>query len=305
MGTRNDLTAAVGRLTHETRQAEELQKRARTQGEARIAELESGLAEAWKRIQAKPSTRELRQAVRAANVRYAACEEQLPRLKIVRTAVEADASASKEGYDRARRELREFRESRDAGFVFRALKPECCPSCDEVIIEQRRRTTEQQHVCVVCGTPDRPQAAGLVAAEEARLVEAVEETKPEWEAQDGRKLAALRDTISSNQKFGWAVRKQFGLDDPLRVAEVMRVARLYGDRSEIFRNASWHALKELASSATSEPERRRFEARVLAWQTRHRCRNHPHPRCIGARNAARAGDSLRSASQRPAAFPTR
>jgi hypothetical protein len=201
VGTRNDLTAAVGRLTHETRQAEELQKRARTQAEARIAELESSLAEARKLIQAKPSTRELRQAVQAANLRYAACEEQSRRLKIVRTAVEADASASKESYDRARRELREFKESRDAGFIFRALKPECCPSCDEVITEQRRKTTEEQHVCAVCGTPDRPQAEGLVAVEEARLVEAVEEAKSEWEAQDGRAKSANRDLVDQEGRL--------------------------------------------------------------------------------------------------------
>jgi hypothetical protein len=201
VGTRNNLTAAVGRLTHETRQAEELQKRARTQAEARIAELENGLDEARKRIQAKPSTRELRQAVQAANVRYAACEEQLRRLKIVRTAVGADASASKESYDRARRELREFRESRDAGFIFRALKPECCPSCDEVITEQRRKTTEEQHVCVVCSTPDRPQAAGLVAAEEARLVEAVEEAKAEWETQNGRAQSANQDVVDQEGRL--------------------------------------------------------------------------------------------------------
>lgn len=201
VGTRNDLTAVVGRLSHETRQAEELQKRARTQAEARIAELERSLDEARKRIQSKPSARELRQAVQAANVRYAACEEQLRRLKIVRTAVDADASAAKESYDRARRELREFRESRDAGFIFRALKPECCPSCDEVITEQRRKTTEQQHVCVVCGTPDRPQAAGLVAAEEERLVEAVEEAKSEWEAQDDRAQSAGRDVVDQEARL--------------------------------------------------------------------------------------------------------
>jgi hypothetical protein len=201
VGTRNDLTAAVGRLTHETRQAEELQKRARTQAEARIAELEKGLAEARDRIQAKPSARELRQAVQAANVRYAACEEQLRRLKIVRTAIEADASASKESYDRARRELREFRESRDAGFIFRALKPECCPSCDEVITEQRRKTTEEQHVCVVCGTPDRPQAAGLVEAEEARLVEGVGQAKSEWDTQDGRARSANQDVVDQEGRL--------------------------------------------------------------------------------------------------------
>jgi hypothetical protein len=94
VGTRNDLTAVVGRLSYETRQAEELQKRAGTQAEARIAELEKNMEETRKRIQSKPSARELRQAVQAANVRYAACEEQLRRLKIVRTAGDADASAA-------------------------------------------------------------------------------------------------------------------------------------------------------------------------------------------------------------------
>jgi len=81
----------------------------------------------------------------------------------------------------------------------------------------------------------------------------------------GRKLATLRDATPSNRKFGAAVRK-LGHDDPLHVAEVMRVARLYGDRPEIFSNASWHALKELASSATSEEEREKFEARILAGE---------------------------------------
>lgn len=207
VGNRNDLTAVVGRLSHETRQAEELQKRARTQAEVRIAELEKSLEEARKRIQSKPSARELRQAVQAANVRYAACEEQLRRLKIVRTAVDADASAAKESYDRARRELREFKESRDAGFIFRALKPECCPRCDEVITEQRRKTTEQQHVCVVCGTPDRPQAAGLVAAEEERLVEAVEEAKSEWEAQDDRAQSAGQVVLDQEERLRGAERE--------------------------------------------------------------------------------------------------
>jgi hypothetical protein len=201
VGTRNDLTAVVGRLSHETRQADEMRKRVRTQAEARIAELEKSLEEARKRIEAKPSARELRQAVQAANVRYAACEEQLRRLKIVRTAVDADAAAAKESYDRARRELREFRESRDAGFIFRALKPECCPSCDEVITEQHRRKTEEQHVCAVCGTPDRPQAEGLVAAEEERLVEAVGEAKSELEAQGDRAQSADRDVVDQEARL--------------------------------------------------------------------------------------------------------
>jgi hypothetical protein len=82
----------------------------------------------------------------------------------------------------------------------------------------------------------------------------------------GRRLAALRDTTPSNQKFGWSVRKQFGLDDPLSVAEMMRVTRLYGERPEMFRNVSWHALTELASAATSDEDRREFETRISAGE---------------------------------------
>jgi hypothetical protein len=54
----------------------------------------------------------------------------------------------------------------------------------------------------------------------------------------GRRLAALRDNTPSDQKFGRAVRNQFGLDDPLHVAEMMRVARRYGERPEIFSKAA-------------------------------------------------------------------
>lgn len=79
----------------------------------------------------------------------------------------------------------------------------------------------------------------------------------------GRKLVTLRDATPSNQ-FGHIVRNQFGLDDPNSVTEMIRVVKLYGDRPEIFRNLSWHALTELASSATSQTQRRKFEARISA-----------------------------------------
>jgi hypothetical protein len=80
----------------------------------------------------------------------------------------------------------------------------------------------------------------------------------------GRKLVALRDTVPSNQKFGAAVRKQFDLHDSLYVAEVMRVARMYGSRPEIYGAVGWRALVELASTTTPEALRRKFEARIIA-----------------------------------------
>lgn len=59
----------------------------------------------------------------------------------------------------------------------------------------------------------------------------------------GRQLVALRDVTPSNKKFGWTVRKQFGIDDPLSVAEMMRVARLYGGRPEIYQHVGWRVLE--------------------------------------------------------------
>ena len=47
---------------------------------------------------------------------------------------------------------------------------------------------------------------------------------------------------------------------------MQRVARLHGDRPEIFSNVGWRALTELASSATSDEDRREFEARILAGE---------------------------------------
>jgi hypothetical protein len=61
--------------------------------------------------------------------------------------------------------------------------------------------------------PPKPSKQERIAADKQATAEAnrrIVEQKIEL----GRKLAALRDTIPSNRKFGSAVRKQFGLDNP-------------------------------------------------------------------------------------------
>jgi len=117
-------------------------------------------------------------------------------------------------------------------------------------------------------SPSQPEPVKAPSGKERRAADkqitaAANRKIVEQKIELGRKLAALRDTIPSNQKFGWAVRK-LGYDDPLHVAELMRVTRLYGARPEIFRNVGWRTLRELASSATSESQRKKFEALVLA-----------------------------------------
>jgi len=47
---------------------------------------------------------------------------------------------------------------------------------------------------------------------------------------------------------------------------MMRIARLYGERPEISGNVGWRALVEMSSTVTSDEERQKFEARILAGE---------------------------------------
>ncbi|MDE5457084.1 hypothetical protein GWE18_30505 [Bradyrhizobium sp. CSA112] len=113
--------------------------------------------------------------------------------------------------------------------------------------------------------PPKPSKRERLAADK-QATAAANRRIVEQKIELGHKLAALRDTILSNRKFGSAVRKQFGLDDALQVAEMMRVARRYGDRPEIYSNVGWRVLTELASSVTSDEEHRKFETRISAGE---------------------------------------
>ncbi|MDE5454036.1 hypothetical protein GWE18_14395 [Bradyrhizobium sp. CSA112] len=113
--------------------------------------------------------------------------------------------------------------------------------------------------------PVKPNRKALAAAARAAQ-DAARLAHVERRLELGRKLAALRDATPNNKRFGRAVREQFDLHDSLEVAEMMRISRRYGERPEIFRKVGWRGLVELASSATSEAQRRELEARILAGE---------------------------------------
>jgi hypothetical protein len=121
------------------------------------------------------------------------------------------------------------------------------------------------HSAFVPPAPAKRSKKERIATEKARAA-AARLAQVERNLELGRRLAALRDITPSNKKFGLAVRRDFDLHDSLHVAEVMRVARRYGERPEIFGNVGWRVLKELASSVTPEAQRREFEARILAGE---------------------------------------
>ena len=82
----------------------------------------------------------------------------------------------------------------------------------------------------------------------------------------GRQLAELRDVTPDNRAFGAIVRQRFDIHDVNEVSEMMRVARVYSGRSEIYRAIGWRALVALASQATPEPVRLELEARIIAGE---------------------------------------
>jgi hypothetical protein len=103
------------------------------------------------------------------------------------------------------------------------------------------------------------RAAEKRAAASARLAET------ERNLELGRKLIALREQTPSNKEFGRLRTRQFDIGATLG-AEVMRVARLYGDRPEIHRKIRWRALVELSSTTMRESRRQAFERRIVAGE---------------------------------------
>jgi hypothetical protein len=82
----------------------------------------------------------------------------------------------------------------------------------------------------------------------------------------GMKLLALRATIKRNCAFGRAVRRQFDIDAQ-DAAEMMKVARAYGSRPEIFTRLSWIALVTLSSPALPAAAREALESRIRAGES--------------------------------------
>lgn len=60
----------------------------------------------------------------------------------------------------ARNALHQVREEQAANFVFRRLKPVCCPSCEAGVDGGRHAAPDEGPVCALCGTPDPKPAAG-------------------------------------------------------------------------------------------------------------------------------------------------
>jgi hypothetical protein len=82
----------------------------------------------------------------------------------------------------------------------------------------------------------------------------------------GLKLLELKATTRSTTLFGKLCRVRFPDIDSKLAVQAVRIARLYGQRPEIYRCLSWAALFELSNPHLPKSERMRFEKRALAGE---------------------------------------
>jgi hypothetical protein len=79
-------------------------------------------------------------------------------------------------------------------------------------------------------------------------------------------LLALRSKAKWNNEFGRLRRKLFDVDTKAAF-EAMRIARIYGQRPEIYSRLSWQALIQLTSPSLPAGARRQLEMRIIAGES--------------------------------------
>jgi hypothetical protein len=108
----------------------------------------------------------------------------------------------------------------------------------------------------------------------------------------GLEMLALRAEIKHNMSFGRALRRRFEVDGQ-EASELMRAARAYGSRPDIYRRLSWAALLALSSQAMPGEVRNTLEERIRSGE---RVAAHEIRAARGARKTGRPKQSLRMAA---------
>lgn len=188
--TTNDIKAAQSRHSTKASQANTLSAGIRSRTQQRIDELKKTRDEISKAPVA--DTTAMRRKLAAASERFSNADGRLRTLLNNTQLVEGDASSAKLAHDETRRALLALRDSVAAGYIFRTLKPVCCPSCDETFTSLREKERQEAHVCIVCGTDELEPEDSTDALERAEA--AVQEAAAELSRQQKR-VAAARDQI--------------------------------------------------------------------------------------------------------------
>ncbi|MBY3538088.1 hypothetical protein HFN68_35270 [Rhizobium laguerreae] len=250
--TTNDIKAAQGRLATKNNQATTLSEGIRGKTGKRIAELRERLTALGK----LPSldTAAIRRRLAEASDRFAKADAKVRALKLAIADVEGDAQAAKMAFDEARRALQALKESAAAGYVFRTLRPVCCPSCDEVFSPEHEQQRQSEHACVVCGTLETDGEDSSAATEAAD--ESVKSASTE-SAKQQRRLAQTRENLAAAE----AARAESSKECSSIEAELESAGRAEDPRLEMrVIDAQLQELEKLAGMAEDDTSE---ELRIL------------------------------------------
>lgn len=205
VNTVNDIKAALARIKIDSDGEASSIARGKSQTEARISELETQLAARKDELAQLPDEDDVRSSLRSANASFAEAEDRHRKLIVVHSEAVKDEEAADDALVEARRAVRAFKDSRDAGFIFRSLKPTCCPSCNEVFTEQRELERSTAKLCLVCDTPE--VVGDDSSAEEDNLKNTASLAEQVLAAQRRRTEAVMRDLAAASDAMRAADRE--------------------------------------------------------------------------------------------------
>ena len=130
-----------------TRRQEEAQRQHMT----RILELEGQLRSTRGELAALPALVDYQTQYRAASDALLTAQANKRALLLAVENAKATQALLDEAERSDRRRVVEFTDTIAAGRIFRALDPKCCPRCDAVVTEARRKQEEAANSCAMCG----------------------------------------------------------------------------------------------------------------------------------------------------------
>jgi hypothetical protein len=113
--------------------------------------------------------------------------------------------------------------------------------------------------------PPAPKVVKLKGPSERQAKMEARRAEIETKLELGRRLLELRAKVRWGNEFGRQRRKLFDVDT-LTACELMRVARVYGERPEIWQRLSWQALVQLSAPSLPAKHREQFERRTIAGE---------------------------------------
>jgi hypothetical protein len=151
-------STALKRLEAERRKGEDADRRRADHVAGRISALESVLQAHRDELGRLPDRAGMRAQLTALDARLAAAQADVTEARRVAEFRKAAATEARSAHTEARRMLQQARDEQAAGYMFRRLRPVCCPAC-EARFEVGRFEATGAEVCGLCGTADPPETS--------------------------------------------------------------------------------------------------------------------------------------------------